>query len=124
MTGTVHLISDGWFVNKGPMSTGMRANMGRTVVFKSGGVEVIITEKRIQALDQELLKSVGVTPADRKLIALKSSVHYRADFESIAEKIFEVDTPGVHSPDLFQYNYKKLRRPIFPLDVLPNGFTN
>jgi microcystin degradation protein MlrC len=110
----------------------------RTVVFKSGGlpaaavgarvkpphitqagVEVIITEKRVQALDQELLKSVGITPADKKLVALKSSVHFRADFESIAKKIFEVDTPGVHSPDLFQYDYKKLRRPIFPLDSLP-----
>jgi microcystin degradation protein MlrC len=98
------------------MRTGMETNMGRTVVFKSGGIEVIITEKRIQVLDQELLKSVGITPAERKLIALKSSVHFRADFESIAPKIFEVDTPGVHSPDLFQYDYKKLRRPIFPLD--------
>jgi microcystin degradation protein MlrC len=118
MLSVVHLISDGCFVNKGPMGTGMKTNMGRTVVLKSGGVEVIITEKRVQVLDQELLKSVGITPADKKLIALKSSVHFRADFESIAQKIFEVDTPGVHSPDLFQYDYKKLRRPIFPLDVL------
>ena len=116
MTGIVHLISDGCFINKGAMGTGMKTDMGRTVVLKSGGVEVIITEKRVQVLDQELLKSVGITPADRKLIALKSSVHFRADFESIAQKIFEVDTPGVHSPNLFQYDYKKLRRPIFPLN--------
>ena len=68
--------------------------------------------KRVMAL----LKSFGINPADKKLIALKSSFHYRADFESIAKKIIEVDTPGVHSPDLFQYDYKKLRRPIFPMD--------
>jgi len=116
MTGIIHLISDGSFINKGPMSTGMKTDMGRTVVFKSGGVEVIITEKRFQALDQELLRSAGITPADKKLIALKSAVHFRADFESIAKKIFEVDTPGIHSPNLFQYDYQKLRRPIFPLD--------
>ncbi|MCE2394787.1 MlrC C-terminal domain-containing protein, partial [Candidatus Poribacteria bacterium] len=49
--------------------------------------------------------------------ALKSAVHFRADYTPIAHEILEVDTPGVHSPDLFSYDYQKVRRPIYPLDV-------
>jgi microcystin degradation protein MlrC len=116
LNGYVKTISDGTFVHKGPMGRGRVGNMGRTVVLKVGGVEVIVTEKRIQPYDAEVLRSVGIEPTDRKLIALKSAVHFRADYTSIAHEILEVDTPGVHSPNLFSYDYQKLRRPIYPLD--------
>jgi len=116
LTGYVKTISDGTFVHKGPMGRGRVGNMGRTVVLKVGGVEVIVTEKRIQPYDAEVLRSVGIEPSDRKLIALKSAVHFRADYTPIAHEILEVDTPGVHSPNLFSYDYQKLRHPIYPLD--------
>lgn len=116
LTGYVKTISDGTFVYKGPMGRGRSGQMGRTVVLQVGGVEIILTEKRIQPYDAEVLRSLGIEPRDRKLIALKSAVHFRADYAPIAHEILEVDTPGVHSPNLFSYTYQKLRRPIFPLD--------
>ncbi|MCH8295206.1 M81 family metallopeptidase [Candidatus Poribacteria bacterium] len=116
LNGYVKTISDGTFVHKGPMGRGRVGNMGRTVVLKVGGVEVIVTEKRIQPYDAEVLRSVGIEPSDRKLIVLKSAVHFRADYTPIAHEILEVDTPGVHSPNLFSYDYQKLRHPIYPLD--------
>ena len=116
LTGYVKTISDGTFSHKGAMGRGRPGFMGRTVVIKVGGVEVILTEKRIQPYDAEVLRSLGIEPTDRKLIVLKSAVHFRADYEPISSQILEVDTPGVHSPDLFSYNYQKLRRPIYPLD--------
>ena len=116
LTGYVKTISDGTFVNKGPMGRGKTSAMGRTAVVKVGGVEIILTERRIQPFDTEVLRSVGIEPTDRKLIALKSAVHFRAAYTPIARHILEVDTPGVHSPNLFRYEYQKLRRPIYPLD--------
>ena len=116
LTGYVKTISDGIFVNKGPMGRGRSSSMGRTAVVKVGGVEIILTERRIQPFDAEVLRSVGIEPTDRKLIALKSAVHFRADYTPITRHILEVDTPGVHSPNLFRYDYQKLRRPIYPLD--------
>ena len=114
----VKTISDGVYLRKGPMAQGATDSMGRTVVIKTGGVEVILTEERSQPLDAEVLRSVGIEPRDRKLIALKSAVHYRADYTSIAHEILEVDTPGVHSPNLANFTYENLRRPIYPLDLL------
>ena len=114
----VKTISDGVYVRKGPMARGATDSMGRTTVIKTGGVEVILTEERSQPLDAEVLRSVGIEPRDRKLIALKSAVHYRADYTSIAHEILEVDTPGVHSPNLANFTYENLRRPIYPLDEM------
>jgi microcystin degradation protein MlrC len=113
----VKTITDGAFLHKGPMGRGVAGRMGRTAVVKVGGVEIILTEKRIQPYDAQVLRSVGVEPKDRKLIVLKSAVHFRADYTPIAHEILEVDTPGVHSPNLFSYDYQKLRRPIYPLDA-------
>ena len=116
LTGYVKTLSDGRFILKGPMGRGTVGNMGRTAVIQVGGVEIILTERRIQPYDTQVLRSVGIEPRARKLIALKSAVHFRADYTPIAHQILEVDTPGVHSPNLFNYDYQKLRRPIYPLD--------
>ena len=116
LTGDVKTLFDGRFTLKGPMGRGTVGNMGRTAVIQVGGVAVILTERRIQPYDAEVLRSVGIEPQTRKLIALKSAVHFRADYTPIAHQILDVDTPGVHSPNLFNYDYQKLRRPIYPLD--------
>ena len=116
LTGLVKALSDGRFILKGPMGRGTAGNMGRTAVVQIGGIEIILTERRIQPYDAQVLRSVGIEPKARKLIALKSAVHFRADYTPIAHQILDVDTPGVHSPNLFNYDYQKLRRPIYPLD--------
>ena len=116
LTGSVKTLSDGGFIHKGPMGRGTAGNMGRTAVVQVGGIEIILTERRIQPYDAQVLRSVGIEPKARKLIALKSAVHFRADYTPMAHQILDVDTPGVHSPNLFSYDYQKLRRPIYPLD--------
>ena len=116
LTGRVRLISDGRYVNRGPMFTGMPVAMGRTVVFVVGGVEVIITELRSQPFDMQALRSVGIEPTERLIIGLKSAVHFRADYGRVAKAIYDLDTPGVHNPDVTLYDYRRVRRPIWPLD--------
>jgi microcystin degradation protein MlrC len=117
VTGTIKLISNGKFLPLGPMSSGLESNMGLTAVFTCEGVDIIVTEKRIQPTDLELYRSVGIEPTRKKIIVVKSAVHFRASHEPIAKKIIEVDTPGIHSARLSAFKYTKLRRPIFPLDV-------
>ena len=118
LTGYVRLVSDGRYANRGPMYTGIESDMGRTVVFVVGEVEVVLTEQRIQPYDCQALRSVGIEPRERLLIGLKSAVHFRADYGPHASAIFEVDTPGVHNPDVTGYEYRRLRRPIWPLDPI------
>ena len=116
LKGTVRWVGEKEYVNKGPMMTGLTNRMGLTAVFVVNNVEIILTENRVQPFDAEALRCLDIEPRDRLLIGLKSAVHFRAGYQELAVKIFEVDTPGVTSPDLTKYPYRRVRRPIFPLD--------
>jgi len=116
-------VSDGKFVRKGPMGTGSEADMGLTAVLRVGGVEVIVTEKRLQPNDLQLYRSLGIEPTEKRFIVVKSSVHYRAAHEPIAKEVIELDTPGLTSPRLAGFGFERLRHPIFPLDLEMLGIT-
>jgi microcystin degradation protein MlrC len=117
MTGTVKTISDGRFMPTGPMATGLETSIGRTVLLRCVGVDVILSEKPYAPTSLALYRSLGIDPEDKKIIVVKSAVHFRAAHEPIAKRIIEVDAPGIHGARLAAFNYKKVRRPIFPLDA-------
>lgn len=119
LTGKVRWVGEKDYVNKGPMMTGMRVCMGRAAVFVVNHVEIILTENSFQPFDCEALRCLGIEPRERLLIGLKSSVHFRADYQALAAKIFDLDTPGINSPNLFRCPFRRLRRPIYPLDEIP-----
>ena len=116
LRAAVRLLSDGRFVTRSRMGAGGVTEMGRTAVLQSGGVRVVVTERRVQPLDAELLRSVGIEPRTQRLVALKSAVHFRSTYQQIAERIFDLDTPGVHRPDFTCYDYRRLRPGLYPLD--------
>lgn len=109
-------ITDGVFTNTGPMGMGGRTRMGTTALLDIGGISVIVTEQRVQALDLSLFRSVGIEPTAMRAIAVKSSVHFRAAFAPIAAEIIDVDTPGISNSHLEHFSFTHVRRPIWPLD--------
>jgi|APSaa5957512622_1039677.scaffolds.fasta_scaffold00765_9 microcystin degradation protein MlrC len=123
VTGEVINISDGKFVNLGPMGTGAESDLGETVVVAIGGNDVIVTSKRVQPLDLGLYESQGIDITGKRFVVVKSSVHYRAAHRPVASEIIELDTPGLTSPRLAGFNFTNIRRPIFPLDVEMLGIT-
>ena len=117
----VRSVGEAAFTNRGPMGAGSRTRLGRTAVLEVGAlggpaVEVIVCEQRVQVLDPELFRAVGIAPEQRRVLVVKSSVHYRAAFEPLAGAIVAVDGPGLSSPNLAAFHYRRLRRPIWPLD--------
>lgn len=114
----VRWLGDLSFVNRGPMGTGTTTRLGPSAVVEVGDppVEVILVTNRVQALDPELLRAAGIEPELRRVVVLKSSVHFRAAFAPLAAGIIEVDGPGLSSPDLLSLPYRRVRRPIWPLD--------
>ena len=65
-----------------------------------------------------MLRHLGVEPSARKILALKSSVHFRADFQPIAEEILIVAAPGANPVDNTALDYKRLRK---GLRIMPLG---
>jgi microcystin degradation protein MlrC len=95
VTAVVEALTDGRFTATGPMSKGNPADLGPTALIRvSSGVRVIVVSRKMQALDQALFTHIGVEPGAQKILALKSSVHFRAHFQPIAERVIVVAAPG------------------------------
>ncbi len=115
--GTVRAITDGRFRITGPMATGVTVSMGRAAVLDLGRVRVVVSEERIEPYDLGVFTSCGLDPLRAKYIAISSRQHFRAGFEPIAGEILMVAGPGVCSSDYSLFGYRRLTRPIYPLDA-------
>ena len=116
VTGSVRLISDGEFVVQGPMYTGVKMHMGKTVVFDTGSIQFLVIENNHEPFDLGMFRSAGIEPTAKRYLLLKSRIHYRAGFKPIAKHIIECSGVGVTGSDYSQFKFEKIRRPIFPLD--------
>jgi len=116
VTGSVRLISDGEFIVQGPMYTGVKMHMGKTVVFDTGSIQFLVIENNHEPFDLGMFRSAGIEPTAKRYLLLKSRIHYRAGFKPIAKHIIECSGVGVTGSDYSQFKFEKIRRPIFPLD--------
>lgn len=116
VSGTVKLISDGVYTHRGSYMTGLRVEMGRTAVVVSNGVEIALMERKAMPFDAEQLRCLGIEPAAKKIIAVKSALAWKAAYGEIAKRTIYVDTPGLCSSNLSSFFYRKAPRPIYPLE--------
>jgi microcystin degradation protein MlrC len=116
--GRVLAITDGEFVVTGPMYTGVRMHLGRTAVLDTGRAQIVVTERPHEPFDLGIFTHAGIDPSKKRYVMLKSRIHYRAGFKPIASHIVECMGAGVTNADLSVYPYRKLTRPIFPLDPM------
>jgi microcystin degradation protein MlrC len=110
---TVERLGDGKFTCTGPMFKGFRMTLGNMAVLRSKsapGVRVVLASRKVQAADQEMFRHVGIEPVKERILALKSSVHFRADFEPIAKEVLVVKAPGPALADPVEFKWTKLRK--------------
>jgi microcystin degradation protein MlrC len=120
VTGQVKLISNGQYRNLGPMQKGVLMDMGPTVVLDTGKVEIVLISRHQEPNDLACFLSLGIDPLRKKYLMLKSRIHYRAGFQDIAKEIIECAGVGVCTSDYSLLDFKKVRRPIYPLDLINN----
>ena len=102
-------LGDGAFTGEGPFYRGARMQLGPMALLETGGVRVAVSSRKQQAADQAMFRHLGADPARHPILALKSSVHFRADFEPIAGAILIVAAPGASPVDHRRLAYRKLR---------------
>lgn len=118
LAGRVRNITDGEIVFTGPMYTGLKSHLGRTAVLDTGRAQIVVTERHHEPFDLVIFRHCGIEPTQKRFIMLKSRIHYRAGFSPIAAHIVECAGAGVTNADLSVYPYRKLARPIYPLDAI------
>ena len=109
-------LSDGSYVRKGPFSTGTTGRFGHCALLDVGNVGIIVVSNRLQPEDREQYRLFGLDPESTNIIAMKGINHFRADFEPIARELVFVDSGGLIAVDFSIFPFKRVRRPIWPLD--------
>ncbi|HEY7611269.1 MAG TPA: M81 family metallopeptidase [Alphaproteobacteria bacterium] len=100
-----------------------RAPMGDVATVRTAGrgceIDVVLTSVRGQAFGLDLFAAHGVDLAEKRLVVVKSSQHFNAAFGPIAKAVFYIAGPGAIAFDFAALPYKKVRRPIWPLNADP-----
>jgi microcystin degradation protein MlrC len=119
LSGEVVCLTNGRFIAYGPMGGGVERDYGPSMVFRVGGIDIIVITNNGQAVDLGQFTSLGIDPTRYRTVAVKSMQHFRAAFEPIARQVVLVDTGAlcseIYTPELFT----RVRRPIWPLDPIP-----
>ncbi|MFT0877002.1 M81 family metallopeptidase [Rhodopseudomonas sp. G2_2311] len=114
----VEQLSDGRFVAPGPYFGGREMEMGPSACLRIGGVRVVVASHKAQLADQAMYRYVGIEPTAQAILVVKSSVHFRADFQPIAERLLICAAPGAMPADTAALPWQRLRPGI---RVKPNG---
>jgi microcystin degradation protein MlrC len=111
-------LSDAPFAATGPFYAGSQISLGKAALLRHGAVDVVVAERKVQCADQAMFTHLGAEPSSYRVVAVKSSVHFRADFEPIAEEVLVVASPGPNPADHTLLPYKRLRAGV---RLMPGG---
>ena len=108
---TVEALSDGKVAYEGEMYGGGIAEVGPSAClkFEDQDIRVVVSTIRNQCLDRGYFRHLGLTPEKARILAVKSTVHYRADFEPISQAVISAGAPGQLICDIEAIPYRKLR---------------
>jgi microcystin degradation protein MlrC len=114
----VEKLSEGRFTCTGPFYRGAHLNLGPSACLRIGGVRIVVASDKPQMADQEMYRFIGIEPSREAILVNKSSVHFRADFASIAQEILVCKAPGPMLADPSDFPWRNLAPGI---RLKPNG---
>lgn len=116
-TVRVEHLSDGMCPYTGEMYGGGVATLGLSAALRLEGtdIRIVVTSIRNQCLDLALFRHFGLFPEKARIVCVKSTAHFRADFDKIAHLTLLAAAPGQFPCQLAEVPFTKLR----PLVNLP-----
>lgn len=110
----VEALSDGRCAYSGAMYGGGIGELGACAVLRvletAADIRVVVSSQRSQCLDLAQFTHIGIEPREARIVCVKSTVHFRADFEPIAARILAAAAPGAFPCQLDQVPYRRLRK--------------
>ncbi|WP_374450041.1 M81 family metallopeptidase [Stella sp.] len=98
---------------------GTVSRMGDAAAIEVDGIAVALIANRQQAKSVDLFTGLGIDLAKRRMVVVKSTNHFFAEFGPIAAEVLYIDAPGAIPRDFTKIPYARVRRPIWPLDADP-----
>jgi microcystin degradation protein MlrC len=121
ITGTVKsLHANAGYVLTGHGGNNLKIDMGRAAVVQVADVTLLLVEKPGPGSTPLMYRCVGLEPKDFKIVIVKSPAGFRAEFGPFAADIILSDCPGCASSRFPSLPYRKINRPLWPLDNIAN----
>ena len=116
VTGKVTRTSDGSFQYRGGILGGTRTSMGPSAVIQVGSIQVLLASHPTYEWADEQYRSMAMNPEQAKFVGVKNMMNFRFGYGDIMKDFFILDLPGPTPPDMRMLSFKRVRRPLFPLD--------
>jgi len=95
---------------------GFQVRIGDAVWVQSDGIDVILNTHRFQTGHPDIMTQLGLDPATRHIVVVKSTQHFYAGFAPIARRVIYIAGPGTSNPDTLALGYRHVERPFWPRD--------
>jgi microcystin degradation protein MlrC len=98
---------------------GTLVSLGDAAAIDVDGIAVVLISNRQQAKGTGMFANLGIDLAKKRMVVVKSTNHFFAEFGPIAEEVLYVDAPGAIPRDFTKIPYTRIQRPIWPFDADP-----
>ena len=100
-----------------------RVTLGAAALVRPVGtqIEIILNTNRTQTFEPDVFSNLGVDPAGKDILLVKSTNHFYAGFAPIAAGIVYIDAGAPYPSHPRQTHYRKLAREIWPRIENPHG---
>jgi microcystin degradation protein MlrC len=115
VTGIVRLISDGDYYRGGVREPERLVHRGPVVVLTVAGVDVVLSANRLSIEEPAHLRSLGIEPLAYKIVVPKRG-YLTTPLHVISPRSILAISPGVTNCDVRQLEYRRVNRPMYPLD--------
>jgi len=116
----IEKLIDGTAIGRRGVVAGRVFTLGPSALLrlKGSGIRVVVGSLRRQLAEPVMLEMHGIDIAALSCLVVKSRGHFRAGFDEYFpdQRIHEVGAPGLTSPVLSNFTWKRLPRPVYPLD--------
>ena len=92
-----------------------RVHPPKFAIIKVNGVEVVLISERRPFTTLNDFQEIGINPLERKIIVVKLGYLF-PEIRKVAKKAIMALSPGFTSLELEKLPYRRIKRPIFPLD--------
>ena len=118
LSGIVKSMSDGQIQVTGPIFKGSILSMGPSVLFETADMQIVISSNRVEPYDVAVMTDLGIDLKSKSYVLLKSRMYCRPVFFPLSKGFVECDSDqgGPTSSNYAWFDFKNIRRPIYPLD--------
>ncbi|HEY7311808.1 MAG TPA: M81 family metallopeptidase [Gemmataceae bacterium] len=118
VTARVETLFEAKFVLSGHLARNLPIDMGPSAVLRRGQVHIVVTSRSGPHFAPQLFQAAGLDPFAASVLIAKSPCGFRAAYAPHARKILVVRAPGCAPSDFWNYEYRRIPRPLWPWDEI------